>query len=209
MPKACWPWGRYFPSTEIMHLVQDERTVTDLAYLVAGVGRRARGGLGSGFVVGGARADNTNFIVDGFSDYDPHYRGLQQTPPNYDAVEEFRVQTTGSAAEYGQAWAMQGDEHRTAQRHQPAARERLRVEPGGRPGRTEFLRRAEILSSAKPVWRYAGRASPHPASVPWARRRHFFYSVGRACTKRQGRIDSRRSPAFWNGCCRYYRASNT
>ena len=62
---------------EIMHLVQDERTVTDLAYLLAGVVRRAHGGLGSGFVVGGARADNTNFIVDGFSDYDPRTGGAQ------------------------------------------------------------------------------------------------------------------------------------
>ena len=85
---------------EIMHLVQDERTVTDLAYLIAGVNRKARGGLGSGFVVGGARADNTNFIVDGFSNYDARSGG-QQSPPNYDAVQEFRVQTTGSAAEYG------------------------------------------------------------------------------------------------------------
>lgn len=85
---------------EIMNLVQDSRTVTDLAYLISGVGRRARGGLGSGFVVGGARADNTNFILDGFSDYDPRTGGAQAMP-NYDAVQEFRVQTTGSAAEFG------------------------------------------------------------------------------------------------------------
>ncbi len=85
---------------EIMNLVQDSRTVTDLAYLVSGVGRNARGGLGSGFVVGGARADNTNFILDGFSDYDPRTGGAQAMP-NYDAVQEFRVQTTGSVAEFG------------------------------------------------------------------------------------------------------------
>ena len=85
---------------EIMNLVQDSRTVTDLAYLISGVGRKARGGLGSGFVVGGARADNTNFILDGFSDYDPRTGGAQAMP-NYDAVQEFRVQTTGSVAEFG------------------------------------------------------------------------------------------------------------
>ncbi len=85
---------------ELDEMIQDTRTVTDLGYLVSGVSRRASGGLGSGFVIGGARADNTNFVVDGFSDYDPRTGG-PQTMPNYDAVEEFRVQTTGSTAEYG------------------------------------------------------------------------------------------------------------
>ncbi len=89
-----------FAMAELMELVQDTRTITDLGYLASGVARRASGGLGSGFVVGGARADNTNFIVDGFSDYDPRTGG-PQVMPNYDAIEEFRVQTIGSTAEYG------------------------------------------------------------------------------------------------------------
>src|SRR5260370_15631839 len=85
---------------ELADIVQDSRTITDLAYLASGVARRARGGLGSGFAVAGARSDNTNFIVDGFSDYDPRTGGAQAMP-NYDSIEEFRVQTAGSAAEYG------------------------------------------------------------------------------------------------------------
>ena len=89
-----------FAMAELIELVQDTRTITDLGYFASGVARRASGGLGSGFVVGGARADNTNFIVDGFSDYDPRTGGAQGMP-NYDAIEEFRVQTTGSTAEYG------------------------------------------------------------------------------------------------------------
>src|SRR5260370_7743690 len=75
-------------------------SVVDVGYCVSGVGGRGRGGLGSGFAVGGARPDNTNFIVDGFSDYDPRTGGTQAMP-NYDAVEEFQIQTAGSAAEYG------------------------------------------------------------------------------------------------------------
>ncbi|HLK63522.1 MAG TPA: TonB-dependent receptor [Bryobacteraceae bacterium] len=89
-----------FTIAELMEFVQDTRTVTDLAYLASGVARRASGGLGSGFVIGGARADNTNFIIDGFSDYDPRTGGAQVIP-NYDAIEEFRIQTTGNTAEYG------------------------------------------------------------------------------------------------------------
>jgi hypothetical protein len=85
---------------ELDDIVQDSRTITDLAYLASGVSRRARGGLGSGYAVSGARTDNTNFIVDGFSDYDPRTGGAQAMP-NWDSVQEFRVQTTGSAAEYG------------------------------------------------------------------------------------------------------------
>src|SRR5579863_8414117 len=89
-----------FTMAELMEFVQDTRTITDLAYLASGVARRAAGGLGSGFVVGGARADNTNFILDGFSDYDPRTGG-PEVMPNYDAIEEFRIQTTGNTAEYG------------------------------------------------------------------------------------------------------------
>jgi hypothetical protein len=89
-----------FAVMELAEIIQENREVLDLAYLRSGVGRRASGGLGSGFVVGGARADNTNYILDGFSDYDPRTGGAQVSP-NYDAVEEFRVQTTGNTAEYG------------------------------------------------------------------------------------------------------------
>jgi len=85
---------------ELIDMVQDSREVTDLAYLRSGVSRRASGGLGSGYVVGGARSDNTNFLVDGFSDYDRR-TGNAQVMPNYDAIEEFRVQTSGNTAEYG------------------------------------------------------------------------------------------------------------
>ena len=74
--------------------------VTTLGYFGPGVARRAAGGLGSGFVVGGARADSTNFLLDGFSDHDPRTGGTVVTP-NWDSIEEFRIQATGEAAEYG------------------------------------------------------------------------------------------------------------
>ena len=85
---------------ELSGLVQNILDVTDLAYFGPGVARRAAGALGSGFVIGGARADSTNFLVDGFNDHDPRTGGTEVTP-NWDAIEEFRVQATGEAAEYG------------------------------------------------------------------------------------------------------------
>ena len=85
---------------EMSEMVQNLRDFTDLAYFGPGVARRAAGALGSGFVIGGARADSTNFLVDGFNDHDPRTGGTEVTP-NWDAIEEFRVQATGEAAEYG------------------------------------------------------------------------------------------------------------
>jgi hypothetical protein len=85
---------------ELTEIIQDTRTITDLGYFGPGVARRAAGGLGSGFVIGGARADSTNFLLDGLNDHDPRTGGTE-VMPNYDAIEEFRVQTTGEAAEYG------------------------------------------------------------------------------------------------------------
>jgi len=85
---------------ELAEFIQDTRTITDLGYFGPGVARRAAGGLGSGFVVGGARADSTNFLLDGFNDHDPR-TGNTEVMPNWDAIEEFRIQSTGEAAEYG------------------------------------------------------------------------------------------------------------
>ncbi len=85
---------------ELAEFIQDTRTITDLGYFGPGVARRAAGGMGSGFVVGGARADSTNFLLDGFNDHDPR-TGNTEVMPNWDAIEEFRIQTTGEAAEYG------------------------------------------------------------------------------------------------------------
>lgn len=85
---------------ELAEFIQDTRTITDLGYFGPGVARRAAGGIGSGFVIGGARADSTNFLLDGFSDHDPRTGGTE-VMPNWDAIEEFRIQATGEAAEYG------------------------------------------------------------------------------------------------------------
>lgn len=92
--------GSFLDLMELAEIIQDTRTITDLGYFGPGVARRAAGGIGSGLVIGGARADSTNFLLDGLNDHDPRTGGTE-VMPNYDAVEEFRVQTTGEAAEYG------------------------------------------------------------------------------------------------------------
>ena len=75
------------------------RDFTELAYLIPGVVPKGRG-AGSFASINGARGDQTNFYVDGVSNRNPVGGGAQVRPP-LDAVEEFRVETSGFSAEYG------------------------------------------------------------------------------------------------------------
>lgn len=84
---------------EIQDLPLDGRDFMNLAFLVPGV-MPLFGGGGSFASVNGARADQTNYYVDGISNRSPVYGGAQVRPP-LDAVEEFRVETSGFSAEYG------------------------------------------------------------------------------------------------------------
>lgn len=76
------------------------RSFGDLAYLIAGVAPNSDGGYGSGYIVNGARGDNTNFVVDGVSTYNRRSGSLILTPP-IDAMREFKMETSGYAAEFG------------------------------------------------------------------------------------------------------------
>ncbi len=84
---------------EIQDLPLPGRDFTDLAFLVPGVMPRGRG-QGSFASINGARGDQTNFYVDGVSNRNPIGGGAQVRPP-LDAVEEFRVETSGFSAEFG------------------------------------------------------------------------------------------------------------
>lgn len=84
---------------EIQDLPLSGRDFTELAFLIPGVMPRGRG-RGSFASINGARADQTNFYVDGVSNRNPVGGGAQVRPP-LDAVEEFRVETSGFSAEYG------------------------------------------------------------------------------------------------------------
>ena len=84
---------------EIQDLPLQGRDFTNLAFLVPGV--MPRGSRQGSFAsVNGARGDQTNFYVDGVSNRNPVGGGAQVRPP-LDAVEEFRVVTSGFSAEYG------------------------------------------------------------------------------------------------------------
>ena len=76
------------------------RSFGDLAYLVAGVAPNSDGGYGSGYIVNGARGDNTNFVVDGVNVYNRR-SGKEVVTPPIDAMQEFKMETSGYSAEFG------------------------------------------------------------------------------------------------------------
>ncbi len=92
--------GDVVVSQEIHEMPLPGRDFSDLAYLVAGVDRRQDSGQGSSFVINGARGDNTNFLVDGFTSRSVRDANIQMRP-SLDALQEFKIQTSGYSAEYG------------------------------------------------------------------------------------------------------------
>ena len=92
--------GEVIAQREIQELPLMDRDFMDLAFLVPGVVEKAEGGNGSSITANGARADNTNMYVDGFSNRDSR-RGIANSRPNVDAVQEFKMETSGYSAEYG------------------------------------------------------------------------------------------------------------
>jgi hypothetical protein len=92
--------GDVIVQEEIQELPLDGRDFTDLAFFVPGVVPKAQGGQGSALNINGARASNTNFYVDGFSNRNA--RGAAaQIRPSLDAMQEFKMEVSGYSAEYG------------------------------------------------------------------------------------------------------------
>ncbi len=92
--------GDVIVQQEIEDLPLDGRDFTDLAMLVPGVMPKAQGGQGSALAVNGARADSTNFYVDGFNNRNA--RGATaQVRPNMGAMQEFKMEVSGYSAEIG------------------------------------------------------------------------------------------------------------
>ena len=94
--------GDVVVSDEMLEMPLIARDFTDLAtdaeviQNASGVG----GASSSPMVIAGARADSSNFLIDGFNDRDPRDASAQ-VHPNIDALQEFKMEVSGYAADTG------------------------------------------------------------------------------------------------------------
>ncbi|MCX6611363.1 MAG: carboxypeptidase regulatory-like domain-containing protein, partial [Acidobacteria bacterium] len=91
--------GEVITKEEISDIPLAGRNFNDLAFLTGGVIPKGDGGDGA-FAVNGARADNTGFMLDGMNNTQRRNTGAVINPP-IEGVQEFKMITSGFAAEYG------------------------------------------------------------------------------------------------------------
>ena len=84
--------GDVIVSQELLEMPLDGRNFQDLALLIPGVVPNAEGDFSGPFAINGARADNTNFYLDGFNNRAPRFGGAMASP-NLDAMQEFKLET--------------------------------------------------------------------------------------------------------------------
>src|SRR5580704_14143776 len=93
--------GDVMVAAEIAEMPLDGRDFTSLGLLTPGaVTGLPQGGFGSFAAISGARADNTNILVDGNNNRSA-YGGGAVSRPSIDAIQEFKIETSGYSAEFG------------------------------------------------------------------------------------------------------------
>ena len=93
--------GDIIVAREMTEMPLNGRDYTDLAFLVPGVTPTAQGSNSGDMNINGARPDNTNYLIDGFSNQNPRAGGALGSKPSLDTIQEFKMQTSTYSAEYG------------------------------------------------------------------------------------------------------------
>jgi outer membrane receptor protein involved in Fe transport len=91
--------GDVTSNAELTEMPLNGRNFSDLAYLTGGVLPKGDGGDGQ-FAINGARGDNVGFLLDGMNNTQRRNTGSMVSPP-LEGVQEFKMITSGFAAEYG------------------------------------------------------------------------------------------------------------
>jgi outer membrane receptor protein involved in Fe transport len=92
--------GDVVTPTEIAEIPLNGRNFSDLVFNIAGVGPAEQSYKGSPYVMNGARADASGILIDGINDQTPRDASPQAQPP-LDALQEFKLLSSGYSAEYG------------------------------------------------------------------------------------------------------------
>jgi hypothetical protein len=91
--------GDVTTNKELTEMPLAGRNFSDLAYLTGGVLPKGEDGDGA-YAINGARADNVGFLLDGMNNTQRRNTGSMANPP-LEGVQEFKMITSGFAAEYG------------------------------------------------------------------------------------------------------------
>ncbi|MCI0421407.1 MAG: TonB-dependent receptor, partial [Acidobacteria bacterium] len=97
--------GTVIDDKQIVELPLNGRSFTELTYLIPGGVRQAGGftqASGSRVAVSGARAEDNNYTLDGVNNNDTFVKQFA-IQPSIDAIQEFKIQTNITSAEFGQA----------------------------------------------------------------------------------------------------------
>lgn len=92
--------GNVITPLETMEIPLNGRDFNDLAFTVAGVQPAEQKAKGAPYVANGSRADSSGVYIDGINDESPRDAGAQIKPP-LDSIQEFRMETSDYAAQYG------------------------------------------------------------------------------------------------------------
>lgn len=99
--------GQVIDNKRIVEMPLNGRYYGDLALLSAGTVQSAPGSRFNGFSVGGQRVTQNNYLIDGIDNNSVEIAGAgrrsEMVQPSIDAVQEFKVQTSAYAAEFGRA----------------------------------------------------------------------------------------------------------
>ncbi|MBI5282396.1 MAG: TonB-dependent receptor [Candidatus Solibacter usitatus] len=97
--------GQVIDNQRIVDMPLNGRNYIDLALMSGGAVQSAPGSRIGGFSAGGQRVSQNNYIMDGLDNNSVELaaagRRAEMVQPSIDAIQEFKVQTSAYAAEYG------------------------------------------------------------------------------------------------------------
>ncbi len=98
--------GTVIANKQVVELPLNGRSFTELTYLIPGAvrqaGRTFQVAGGSRVSVSGARAEDNNYTLDGVNNNETFFKAFA-VQPSIDAIQEFKIQTNITSAEFGQA----------------------------------------------------------------------------------------------------------
>src|SRR5581483_11650678 len=149
-------------AVRIHQLPLNGRYITNLFNLTAGVESSGNPPGGVGFRVNGLKSGSTEMLLDGVSLVDRFGGGMARVQPGLDTIQEYRIETAGSSAEFSRPATValvtksgtnefHGSAFETHRNNFGGLRARQRQDSGARP--PQYIRNEYGVSAGGPVIR--------------------------------------------------------